>query len=190
VDGGILRQHDAIGVTGKHGRGVAGVHRSRVAGRRAGDPAGGWVLGAVHADAGVPGGEFRFTVVTDDGSRLWIDDQLVIDAWTDQPPTTYTADPGLSAGDHTVRYEFDENGGGETAQLSWVFAPELAASAAMVGPASMPRRRDLPEAKPWPFPAARSHAGGFAERQTRLRLPGYGEASPRRGVPFGGDPRV
>jgi hypothetical protein len=31
----------------------------------------------------------------------------------------------------------------------------------------MPRRRDLPGAKPWPFPAARITAGGFAKRQTR-----------------------
>ena len=31
----------------------------------------------------------------------------------------------------------------------------------------MPRRRDLPVAKPWPFPAELIAAGGFAERQTR-----------------------
>ena len=46
----------------------------------------------------------------------------------------------------------------------------------------MPRRRDLPGAKPWPFPAEKSPAGGFAERQTRLRPPGYGAPGPRRGV--------
>jgi hypothetical protein len=41
---------------------------------------------------------YRFTVVTDDGSRLWIDDQLRIDAWHDQAPTSYTVDVDLSAG--------------------------------------------------------------------------------------------
>ncbi len=71
-----------------------------------------------------PAGTYRFTVVTDDGSRVWIDDQLVIDAWWDQAPSTYTADVALAAGDHTVRYECYENGGGAVAQLSWAFAPE------------------------------------------------------------------
>jgi len=84
-----------------------------------------------------PAGTYRFTVVTDDGSRLWIDDQLVIDAWWDQGPTPYTADVTLSAGDHTVRYEFYENSGGAVAQLSWAFTaapePEPAASATVTG---------------------------------------------------------
>jgi hypothetical protein len=34
-------------------------------------------------------------------------------------------------------------------------------------PTSMPRRRDLPEAKPWYFAAAMIKAAGLAERQTR-----------------------
>jgi hypothetical protein len=43
------------------------------------------------------GGRYRFSVVTDDGSRLWVDDQLKIDAWWDQAPTTYTADRGAAS---------------------------------------------------------------------------------------------
>jgi RHS repeat-associated protein len=77
-----------------------------------------------------PAGTYRFTLTTDDGSRLWVDDQVVIDAWWDQAPSTYTADVALAAGDHAVRYEFYENGGGATAQLSWAFAPAPEAGAA------------------------------------------------------------
>ena len=44
-------------------------------------------------------GTYRFTVVTDDGSRLWIDDQPKIAAWWDQGPTTHTVDVDLSAGE-------------------------------------------------------------------------------------------
>jgi RHS repeat-associated protein len=62
-------------------------------------------------------------VTTDDGSRVWVDNQLVIDAWWDQAPTSYSADVDLAGGDHTVRYEFYEHTGGATAQLSWAFAP-------------------------------------------------------------------
>jgi RHS repeat-associated protein len=68
-------------------------------------------------------GRYRFTVVTDDGSRLWVDDQLRIDRWDDQPPATFTVDVDLTAGAHAVRYEYYERGGGATAHLSWDLAP-------------------------------------------------------------------
>jgi hypothetical protein len=55
-------------------------------------------------------GKWTFTVVSDDGVRLYIDDQLVIDAWKVQPPTTYTYSQTLpSAGAHQLRLEYSEN---------------------------------------------------------------------------------
>jgi hypothetical protein len=53
---------------------------------------------------------YRFRVTVDDGVRLWVDDQLVIDAWVPGPPREITGDVGLSAGPHTVRVEYFENG--------------------------------------------------------------------------------
>jgi hypothetical protein len=75
-------------------------------------------------------GHYRFTVVTDDGSRLWIDNQLTLDAWHDQAPTSYTVDVDvdLSAGPHTLRYEYDEWIAGATAQLTWAPMLHVAAS--------------------------------------------------------------
>jgi YD repeat-containing protein len=70
-----------------------------------------------------PAGRHRFAVVTDDGSRLWVDDQLRIDRWDDQPPATFTVDVDLTAGAHTVRYEYYEHVLGATAHLSWDLAP-------------------------------------------------------------------
>jgi len=66
-------------------------------------------------------GGYRFTVTGDDGIRLYVDGQLWIDKWFDQAPTTYTADVFLSAGNHDIKLEFYENGGGGTAVafLSW-----------------------------------------------------------------------
>ena len=65
------------------------------------------------------GGAYTFTATSDDGIRLWVDDGLVIDAWKDQGPTTYTASRTLSAGLHSVRVEYYENGGGAAALASW-----------------------------------------------------------------------
>lgn len=62
---------------------------------------------------------YIFTVTGDDGVRLWIDDQMVLDKWIDQAPTTYTVGPLALSGNHTLKMEFYENGGGAVAKLSW-----------------------------------------------------------------------
>jgi hypothetical protein len=64
-------------------------------------------------------GTYHFIVTSDDGFRLFIDDQIVLDKWFDQPPTTYTVDVPLSAGDHTVNMEYYQAGGKATASLYW-----------------------------------------------------------------------
>src|SRR5262245_48381775 len=64
-------------------------------------------------------GVYRFTVTADDGVRLYIDGQLKIDKWLFQAPTTYTAEVFLSGGEHQIRLEYFEGGGGAVAQLSW-----------------------------------------------------------------------
>jgi len=65
------------------------------------------------------GGRYRFIARTDDGMRVWVDGHLVIDAWWDQPPTTHQGEISLNQGDHTVRVEWYENGGGAVAQVRW-----------------------------------------------------------------------
>ena len=65
-------------------------------------------------------GTWRFTVTGDDGVRLWVDEQLLVDRWIDQAPTTYTKDVSLAEGrTHAVRLEYYENGGGALARLAW-----------------------------------------------------------------------
>jgi hypothetical protein len=64
-------------------------------------------------------GTYRFTVTGDDGIRLYVDGQLMLDKWFDQAPTTYTVGAPLTAGDHDLRFEYYENGGGAVARLSW-----------------------------------------------------------------------
>jgi len=127
-------------------------------------------------------GPYRFTVTADDGMRLWVDGELLIDQWKDQPPTTYTAQKHLGSGHHLVRVEYYENMGGAVARVSWTESPQpgggwrgeyynnksLSGDPALV--------RDEPEinfnwggGSPWP---GRVDADGFSARWSRsLDLP-------------------
>lgn len=69
--------------------------------------------------AAFDGGRYRFTVVTDDGVRLYVDGRLAIDAWKEQAATTYRTDMDLSSGSHAIRVEYFENAGEAVARLSW-----------------------------------------------------------------------
>ncbi|MCC6179372.1 MAG: peptidoglycan DD-metalloendopeptidase family protein [Chloroflexi bacterium] len=64
-------------------------------------------------------GVHQFHIRVDDGGRLWVDNLLLIDQWRDQGPTTYDASINLTAGLHTVKFEYYENGGGALAQVWW-----------------------------------------------------------------------
>jgi len=64
-------------------------------------------------------GMHRFTVTSDDGVRVFVDDSLLLDKWIDQGPTTYSFDVALSAGSHTVKAEYYERAGSAVMQLSW-----------------------------------------------------------------------
>lgn len=69
------------------------------------------------------GGRYRFTVVADDGVRLYIDGKLHINEWHDSPPATHTADVNLTRGYHNIKMEYYENAGDATAKLSFDLAP-------------------------------------------------------------------
>jgi hypothetical protein len=68
----------------------------------------------LHFDAG----RWRFVLSTDDGARLWIDDELIVDEWQDQVET-FSAEVYLSEGDHELKIEHYENGGWAFIGLSW-----------------------------------------------------------------------
>lgn len=68
-------------------------------------------------------GEFIFTTYSDDGVRLWIDGELVLDNWTLHGTTLDYATPVTFEADsmHDIRFEFYERGGGEVAILQWQY---------------------------------------------------------------------
>jgi len=69
---------------------------------------------------------YTFYVVADDGVRLWVNNQLLVDRWIDQGPTEYAGFLSLQAGFlYDIKMEMYENGGGAVARLLWS-APSVA----------------------------------------------------------------
>jgi glucose/arabinose dehydrogenase len=65
-------------------------------------------------------GTYTFTLTGDDGIRLWVNNQLIIDKWFDQGPTTYNANISLTQGQNVpVKVEYYERGGGALVKLFW-----------------------------------------------------------------------
>jgi hypothetical protein len=64
-------------------------------------------------------GTYSFTITCDDGMRLWVDGELILEAWYEHPALTLTAQKYLGPGHHLIRVEYYEKGGLAVAQLSW-----------------------------------------------------------------------
>lgn len=63
---------------------------------------------------------FTFDVGSDDGVRLYIDDQLVIDDWTDHAYLTNSFTKDFKAGQfYKIKLEYYENGGGAIVKFGW-----------------------------------------------------------------------
>ncbi|MCC2630803.1 MAG: Allergen V5/Tpx family protein, partial [Candidatus Paceibacter sp.] len=63
--------------------------------------------------------EYEFTVTTDDGIRLNVDNQTILDKYFDQPETTYKVRKMMPAGQRGVIVEYYENWGDAVAKVSW-----------------------------------------------------------------------
>jgi len=64
-------------------------------------------------------GKYTFYLASDDGARLVIDDEMVIDAWYDRSGEESVGERDLTAGEHTLRCEYYERGGGAQCHLAW-----------------------------------------------------------------------
>ena len=63
---------------------------------------------------------YTFQTTTDDGIRLWIDEQLIIDEFIDQPATSHQGTIALIAGQrYDIRLDYYENAGNASAELAW-----------------------------------------------------------------------
>ena len=65
------------------------------------------------------GGNYSFSVTTDDGVRVWADGALIIDKWYAQARTTHSATVYLGAGGHNLKVEYFERTGTAACMLTW-----------------------------------------------------------------------
>ncbi|MCX7599024.1 MAG: glycoside hydrolase family 3 C-terminal domain-containing protein [Armatimonadetes bacterium] len=66
-------------------------------------------------------GEYVLGVTSDDGTRLWLDGQLLIDDWRDHGAETRSARVRLEAGrEYSIRLEYYENRGLAVVRLGWL----------------------------------------------------------------------
>lgn len=63
-------------------------------------------------------GTYRFGIFVDDGVRLWVGDQLLIDQWQDQV-ASFTADISLTGGSVPVKVEYYQHNGGAALTVNW-----------------------------------------------------------------------
>ena len=68
-------------------------------------------------------GQYVFSTMSDDGVRLWVNGQLVINAWTDHALTTHTsAAITLTANtNYTILLEYYERTGNAVIRLRWAY---------------------------------------------------------------------
>jgi hypothetical protein len=64
-------------------------------------------------------GTYTFKVEADDGARLVIDDQVIGEGVIAGQPNTFEASVDLSAGEHPIRVEYFQQGGGTALRLFW-----------------------------------------------------------------------
>src|SRR5262249_9631783 len=69
----------------------------------------------------VESGTYTLRTWSDDGVRLWVNGQLVINNWTDHAPTYDTGTITLQAGQrYAITLEYYERSGGAVVQLEWM----------------------------------------------------------------------
>ncbi len=64
-------------------------------------------------------GRYRFTVTSDDGVRVWVNNSLIIDQWRTQAATTFNAEIDLAGGMVPVKVEYYENTERAQIALTW-----------------------------------------------------------------------
>jgi hypothetical protein len=63
---------------------------------------------------------YNFVTATDDGVRVWLDNNQILNNWQDQGLTPNLVTRQMSAGKHTLRVEYYEDVGGAAAQFRWL----------------------------------------------------------------------
>jgi len=70
------------------------------------------------------GGSYQFTTATDDGARLYIDGQIIVDYWGEHPAIPLSKTVSLPGGVHLIQLDYIQLAGAASANLSWNTVPQ------------------------------------------------------------------
>lgn len=85
----------------------------------------------------LPAGVYRFIISADEGFRLYIDQQVILDAWDDNVPgQTLGRDIRLSEGNHHIQIDYREFSGDAFIYLDWGAAPPGTEAETLTSPES------------------------------------------------------
>ena len=94
-------------------------------------------------------GLYRFYARMDDGLRVRVDGELLLDEWQDGPDRTVATDVDLAGGNYQVEVEYYERTGGALVSFWWELAPQPTPTYTPLWTAT-PTATDLPSATPIP----------------------------------------
>lgn len=86
-----------------------------------------------------PAGVYQFVARVDDGIRIYLDNQLIMNEFREQSTRTFTANANLGAGNHSIVIEYVQYGGTSDLSMYWDFlgdpnAPRVVPLAPIYGP--------------------------------------------------------
>jgi len=66
------------------------------------------------------GGVYRVSATADDGVRIWVNDDLILDGWqSSTADQLFTTEIHLGGGDYAIRVDYQENAGDARVELNW-----------------------------------------------------------------------
>jgi hypothetical protein len=149
-------------------------------------------------------GSYRFTVMADDGVRVRVDGQLLLDEWHESTQESYQFDAYLASGEHSVHVDYYENLGGARVFIDWALLsqptglPQPSLTPAQDPQATPTEPVDVLPLPTWtPLPVPPVDVGWQAEYYDNISLSGlpvltridpaldfdWGTGSPGLGVP-------
>jgi LysM repeat protein len=126
------------------------------------------------------GGVYRFRVRTDDGARVWVDQNLILDAWRVQAQSDYWVDVTVSPGHHVVTVDYFEGTG--VASIQFSFSRLGAAS-----PAPAPTPTPTPVTTPVPPSVSSAWYGEYFHNRDLSGSPSVTRSDGAIGFEWGGE---
>ncbi|MFQ6102101.1 MAG: PA14 domain-containing protein [Anaerolineae bacterium] len=110
-------------------------------------------------------GDYRFYAKVDDGVRVYVDDERIVNGWRDGGLRLYTADRALTAGEHTIKVEYYDRIQVARVYFWW---KQLAGPTPTPGPSPTPGPTSTPTPAPTVTPAP--GAGWFGQYYNNVDL--------------------